>query len=324
MVYVDRLEALVYSAVYLKGIVRDKLDQLRWCFEVQFAAGRDLRPEQVNGRNASQLHSILQSLDEVLYSLGIGMPIIVDKFLTDFLAIKCGMSIEQASSLRADLFQKHGSSLAGLMHLGYDVHPDEYHSFVHGLLPYERIRPDPQLRELLRTIPQAKIMFTNSDRKHVSRVLERLGIEEECFDGIICFETLNSVLYEPRPASATLRQPPTVVLKPFIAAFEAAIAIAGFEPHRTLFLDDSEKNIRAGKIAGLHTALVGRTTRIAEADYVAENTMCLRQIIPEIWGMRASESEMSGGGSDSELGGGLRMRNELDGIMRPITARIQA
>ncbi|KAK8958572.1 hypothetical protein KSP40_PGU015756 [Platanthera guangdongensis] len=272
----------------------------------------------------SPFDCLLLDLDDTLYPLSSGMSQACKRNIDDFLAIKCGMSIEQASSLRADLFQKYGSSLAGLMHLGYDVHPDEYHSFVHGLLPYERIRPDPQLRELLRTIPQAKIMFTNSDRKHVSRVLERLGIEEECFDGIICFETLNSVLYEPRPEPATLRQPPTVVLKPFIAAFEAAIAIAAFEPHRTLFLDDSEKNIRAGKIAGLHTALVGRTTRIVEADYVVESTRCLRQIIPEIWGKSASESELGsggGGGGGGELGG-LRMRNELDGIMRPITARI--
>ncbi|AQK40391.1 COP9 signalosome complex subunit 7, partial [Zea mays] len=30
------------------GIVRGKLDQLRRCFEVQFAAGRDLTPDQLN------------------------------------------------------------------------------------------------------------------------------------------------------------------------------------------------------------------------------------------------------------------------------------
>ncbi|KAK9120922.1 hypothetical protein Syun_018539 [Stephania yunnanensis] len=38
-----------------KGIVRGKLDQLRRCFEVQFAAGRDLRPEQ--------LGSMIQTLE---------------------------------------------------------------------------------------------------------------------------------------------------------------------------------------------------------------------------------------------------------------------
>ncbi|WVZ04385.1 hypothetical protein V8G54_025191 [Vigna mungo] len=32
---------------YQRGIVRGKLDQLRRCFEVQFAAGRDLRPDQL-------------------------------------------------------------------------------------------------------------------------------------------------------------------------------------------------------------------------------------------------------------------------------------
>ncbi|KAH6779704.1 Proteasome component domain protein [Perilla frutescens var. hirtella] len=39
---------LINNCMYM-GIVRGKLDQLRRCFEVQFAAGRDLRPGQLSG-----------------------------------------------------------------------------------------------------------------------------------------------------------------------------------------------------------------------------------------------------------------------------------
>ncbi|KAJ7009965.1 hypothetical protein NC653_000623 [Populus alba x Populus x berolinensis] len=39
----------------VQGIVREKLDQLRRCFEVQFAAGRDLRPGQL-GNITFNLH----------------------------------------------------------------------------------------------------------------------------------------------------------------------------------------------------------------------------------------------------------------------------
>lgn len=33
-------------------------------------------------------------------------------------------------------------------------------------------------------------IFTNADRTHASEVLKRLGLED-CFQGVICFETLN-------------------------------------------------------------------------------------------------------------------------------------
>ncbi|URD89539.1 COP9 signalosome complex subunit [Musa troglodytarum] len=45
---VRELEDFLINECMYAGIVRGKLDQLRRCFEVQFAAGRDLRPEQLD------------------------------------------------------------------------------------------------------------------------------------------------------------------------------------------------------------------------------------------------------------------------------------
>lgn len=237
----------------------------------------------------SSFDCLLIDLDDTLYSSSLGIGEACKLNIEEFLAAKCGVSAEKAYSLRVELFRSHGSSLAGLIALGYDVHPDEYHSFVHGLLPYEIIPPDPPLRELLLSIPQAKIMFTNSDRKHVKRVLERLGIEEECFHRIVCFETLNPHLFDNnnnnnKEEPSTQPQPPEVILKPSITAVETAVRLAGFDPRRTLFLDDSESNIAAGKAVGLRTALVGKRVKTNAADYSLKNFMGLRQAIPEIWG----------------------------------------
>ncbi|KAJ8485752.1 hypothetical protein OPV22_018237 [Ensete ventricosum] len=97
-----------------------------------------------------------------------------------------GVSKERACSLRVEHFRNHGSSLAGLIALGHDVHPDEYHSFRSWEVAVrELIQPEAELRELLRSITQPKILFTNSDRQHAKRALQRLGIEEECFHRII-------------------------------------------------------------------------------------------------------------------------------------------
>nr|KJB49251.1 hypothetical protein B456_008G108700 [Gossypium raimondii] len=51
---VRELEDFIINECIYAGIVRGKLDQLRRCFEVQFAAGRDLRP--------GQLGSMIQTL----------------------------------------------------------------------------------------------------------------------------------------------------------------------------------------------------------------------------------------------------------------------
>ncbi|XP_010272896.1 PREDICTED: uncharacterized protein LOC104608558 [Nelumbo nucifera] len=83
----------------------------------------------------------------------------------EFLVKKCGFAEVKASSLRMELFKRYGSSLASLRFLDYDIDTDDYHGFVHGRLPYEAIKPDPQLQAILQSINQRKIILTNSDRK---------------------------------------------------------------------------------------------------------------------------------------------------------------
>ncbi|XP_074571591.1 uncharacterized protein C24B11.05-like [Curcuma longa] len=227
---------------------------------------------------ATPFNCLLFDLDDTLYSPAIGIGRACRNNIEEFLASKCGISAEEASSLRAELFQSHGSSLAGLRAQGYDVHPDEYHSYVHGRLPYDLIEPDATLRELLLSVPQRKILFTNSDRRHATRVMQRLGIED-CFQRIICFETMNPHLFE----DATKCSKSAVILKPSAAAMEMAVRLAGVAPHRTLFLDDSERNIDAGKAVGLRTALVGKRVKTQAADYLLGSIAELKQMIPEIW-----------------------------------------
>ncbi|KMZ71203.1 Pyrimidine 5'-nucleotidase [Zostera marina] len=239
--------------------------------------------ELISSQN-SPFECILFDLDDTLYDGEIGIHGFLKKNIEDFLSIKCKVSPEKAFSLRSEFFCSHGSSLAALLALGYDIHPDEYHSYVHGKLPYELIQPDTSLLHLLRSIHQTKILFTNSDREHAKKALMRLGIDENIFERIICFETLNPHLFSEDPLSPNMDQ--IVVLKPSPSAFHAAIRISGYDPHRMLFVDDSEKNVVAGKSLGLNTALVGKKVmKCEDADYLLEGIMNLREEVPEIWKM---------------------------------------
>ncbi|KAJ7954896.1 Haloacid dehalogenase-like hydrolase (HAD) superfamily protein [Quillaja saponaria] len=226
---------------------------------------------------SSPFDCLIFDLDDTLYTTSTGIGEALKKNIDVFLVEKFGFPEIKASSLRVELFKTYGSSLAGLRALGHDISADDYHSFVHGRLPYELIKPDPQLRNLLLSISQRKIIFTNSDRIHAVKVLDCLGLND-CFDQIICFETMN-----PNLDTSTRPDELPVLLKPSMDAMKIALEAANVNPRRTLFLDDNVRNIAAGKAMGLHTVLVGKTVKSKEADYVLEMVKNLGQVIPEIW-----------------------------------------
>ncbi|OAY55786.1 uncharacterized protein LOC110610844 [Manihot esculenta] len=249
----------------------------------------------------SPFDCLIFDLDDTLYSSKLGIAEALRKNIDDFLVEKCGFAENKASTLRVELFKTYGSSLAGLRALGYDIDADDYHSFVHGRLPYDLIKPDGQLRNLLCSIPQRKIIFTNSDRVHAIKVLKRLGLED-CFDQIICFETMNPNL------SKSMRPDEfPVLLKPSMDAMKIALQAANVDPRRTLFLDDNARNVAAGKAMGLQTVLVGKPMKSKEADYVLENVNKLAQAIPEIW--------VIGEDNASTAPSINRIRSELDSIL---------
>ncbi|KAG6466293.1 hypothetical protein ZIOFF_075902 [Zingiber officinale] len=74
--------------------------------------------------------------------------------------------------------------------IGHNFDYDDFHSFVHGRLPYETLKPDPVISQLLLSLPVRKVIFTNGDQAHAAKVLKKLDLED-CFATVICFETLN-------------------------------------------------------------------------------------------------------------------------------------
>nr|GMD46548.1 suppressor of disruption of TFIIS [Ipomoea batatas] len=110
---------------------------------------------------------------------------------------KLGIDRSKTIDLGHLLYKNYGTTLAGLRAIGYDFDYDEFHSFVHGRLPYENLRPDPVLRSLLISLPYRKLIFTNADKVHAIKVLRILGI----FVPLIC--TLNSLRF-PHLLSARL------------------------------------------------------------------------------------------------------------------------
>ncbi|XP_027336582.1 suppressor of disruption of TFIIS-like [Abrus precatorius] len=245
---------------------------------------------------------LLFDLDDTLYPLNSGLANAILQNIKDYMVEKLGVEPSKTDDLTNLLYNNYGTTIAGLRAIGYDFDYDEYYSFVHGRLPYENLKPDPVLRNLLLSLPYRKLIFTNADKIHAVKALKRLELED-CFEGITCFETLNRIhksiasddeddidsqifdiidhFAQPDPSAVLPKTP--ILCKPSQHAIELTLEIANLNPQRTLFFDDSVRNIQAGKRVGLHTVLVGRSQRVKGSDYAIESIHNLREAVPELW-----------------------------------------
>ncbi|KAJ3682718.1 hypothetical protein LUZ60_012945 [Juncus effusus] len=240
---------------------------------------------------------LLFDLDDTLYPLSSGIATECRKNIGDYMVEKLGIPEEKIDTLCNLLYKNYGTTMAGLRAIGYNFDHDEYHGFVHGRLTYEKIKPDSVLRQLLLSIPIRKVIFTNGDKIHCEKTLKRLGLED-CFEGIICFETLNPPNYINNSddkneifdieeyfskENSKFDLPRTPILcKPNIDAMEHALKISNIDPQRTIFFDDSVRNIQSGKRIGLNTVLVGTSQRVKGADYALESLHNIKEAIPEL------------------------------------------
>nr|XP_018677372.1 PREDICTED: uncharacterized protein C24B11.05 isoform X1 [Musa acuminata subsp. malaccensis] len=241
---------------------------------------------------------LLFDLDDTLYPLSSGIAAECRRNIGDYLVEKLGIEESKISDLCNLLYKNYGTTMAGLRAIGYSFDYDDYHRFVHGRLPYENLKADPVLGPLLLSLPLRKVVFTNADKAHAAKVLKKLGLED-CFEGIICFETLNPptssrgtetssevfdiVDHFARPVAGVALPRTPVLCKPSPDAMERALSIANIDPHRTVFFDDSVRNIQAGKRIGLHTVLVGTRHRVKGADHALESIHNMREALPELW-----------------------------------------
>ncbi|KAF3454678.1 hypothetical protein FNV43_RR05126 [Rhamnella rubrinervis] len=239
---------------------------------------------------------LLFDVDDTLYPFGSGLLKNCTKNIEEYMVQKLGIDEMEVSEMNSAFYKHYGTSMAGLRAFGYDFDYDDYHSFVHGRLPYEVLKPDHVLRSLLLSLPIRKVIFSNADIVHVNKVLSKLGLND-CFDEIICFETLNPTksnvqdqpvltdtstiaIYKEGPAVLLPETP--IVCKPFEDAFSQAFKIANINPQTTVFFDDSIRNIQSGKRMGLHTVLVGSSQRREGVDCAIESIHNIKEAIPEL------------------------------------------
>ncbi|KAE8727992.1 putative catalytic [Hibiscus syriacus] len=185
--------------------------------------------------------SMLQKQNMIVFSLTYSM--LNASLCEDFMVQKLGIEANKVSEIKRVLCRSYGTTMVGLLALGYNFDYDEYHNFIHRRMPYEILKPDHVLRDLLLSLPIRKVI-------HVAEVLRKLELED-CFERVISFETLNPTngsnplddekSYKLRESvveildnSQSVLPETLIVCKPFKNAFEQAFRIANINPQKTI------------------------------------------------------------------------------------------
>lgn len=182
--------------------------------------------------------TILFDLDDTLYPASSGLWTVLQSRIELFMTERMHLAPDQVPALREELFRKHGTTLRGLSEL-YHIDEQEFLDFVHNVPLADYIQPNPRLKAVLSHMPQRKIIFTNADSNHATRVINVLELQG-CFEQIIDVRDIHPYC------------------KPQNEAFLKALELAAIpQPQKCLMIDDAPRNLIAAKALGISTVLIG-------------------------------------------------------------------
>lgn len=183
----------------------------------------------------SQIDTWIFDLDNTLYPETCSLFDEINHKMNLYMAALLGLNLEAASAMRQGFYERHGTTLNGLMHeYGADPHP--FLDFVHDV-DLSRIDPAPDLAQLLANLPGRCFVHTNGTVAHAERVLKRLGIEEY-FNGI--FDIVASQ-FQPKPGAQAFAG--------FVDAFDV-------EPRTSIMFEDKAENLEVPHALGMITVWI--------------------------------------------------------------------
>jgi len=208
--------------------------------------------------------SLYFDLDDTLYPSNTGLWDAIRKRMNTYMQKVIDKPEEEITKIRQGYLERYGTTLRGLQ-INYDIDAKDYLAYVHDLPLAEYIRPDPELKKIMDSLPQKRWIFTNADDNHANRVLRILGLEG-CFDGII---DILAVDY---------------ACKPDKLAYQRALTITGeANPAECVIFDDSIRNLTPASELGFFTVLVSKNGSQAAVNRVVPSLHDLSEYMPELW-----------------------------------------
>jgi putative hydrolase of the HAD superfamily len=211
-----------------------------------------------------QFKCLYFDLDDTLYPPSSGLWDAIRGRMNNYMQKFIDGPLEEIVAIRQSYLEQYGTTLRGLQ-AHYEVDAEDYLAYVHDLPLEQYIQPDPQLRDLILSLPQRRWIFTNSDHNHARRVLKILGLEG-CFEGVIDVTAID------------------FACKPDKIAYQRALEISGDDdPTQCVIFDDSIRNLAPAREMGFFTILVGKNGMESKVDKVIPSLHALTRQLPELW-----------------------------------------
>ena len=205
--------------------------------------------------------TIFFDLDDTLYPRSSGLWNAVKERINLYMQERLGFADTEINELRSRLFDAYGTTLRGLQ-CEFHVDTQDYLSFIHDVPIDHYLAPDRDLQRMLKELSCRKVIFTNADEKHASRVINTLGLCG-CFNAIV---DINSMAPYCKPMSQT---------------FDIAMKIAGeSDPSSCVLVDDLPRITSAARQAGFFTVLIGKSDPHPDADAVLMHLVDLPDVLP--------------------------------------------
>jgi pyrimidine 5'-nucleotidase len=127
--------------------------------------------------------TIFFDLDDTLYPSSTGLWAAIKERINLYMRDVLQLPGDEVPALREQYYKMYGTTLRGLIER-HAVNEQDFLAFVHDLPLKDYLSPDPLQREIIASLPQRKLVFTNSDIHHARRVLTVLQLDD-LFEAII-------------------------------------------------------------------------------------------------------------------------------------------
>lgn len=187
-----------------------------------------------------------------------------------------GVDMETAHKIRKDYLLRFGTTLAGLQAM-HGVKPDDFFDFIHQpeFLTYPK--PSPEKRDLIKSLPGHRYVFTNGRRDWSEAGMEHMGIRD-CFEDIFDLKQMDWI---GKPHESAYEK-----VEKWLAQKLQVDALASqtyADPSQVILLDDSVRNLEPAHRRGWKTVLVNPVPDVPDwVDFYIPDLMQLSTILPEL------------------------------------------
>lgn len=220
--------------------------------------------------NLSHINAWVFDLDNTIYPADSDIFPQVMVRMTHYLEERFNIDANQASALRKELFDRHGTTARGLVQ-EYDIDPAEFLDYVHDI-DLSKVEYDPDLDAGIGKIQGKKIIFTNGTTEHANRILKCYKIAhhfDHCYD-------IFSANHRPKPDPMT---------------YDDMLTKTEIDPNRAIMIEDMAINLKPAHELGMTTVWLNHeatatasSSDLPEAqapyiDYIAKNLKSFLQTL---------------------------------------------